>query len=311
KDWSWRQQRGTVEPGNAQHEAARRIADEAVSGHRLEGHVVALGEHRVLDLDQHAQRLGPGQRCVVCLQDLPGGIGERQGLTLAAVGGVEELAVVVGGLAQPWQYPHRRGADGTDRAFAVAGDAHRLGGALASAVVVADGAVALPELQQLDFELRRHLPPHGDGLQAHGRAPPCLRAAAARVRTEATYSSNCRRLSPLESNAARAGASLPACMTSARLAYSAPSRPPSSFRSSLSNCARSRAATPRSITPCQPLSNSARLITPLWSASQASKALSIPPEGTCDCAWAPAPAASNRPAMAESRTFIAAPPPAR
>src|SRR5690606_30203611 len=143
---------------------------------------------------------------------LPRGVRERQGLALAALRRVEELAVVVGGLAQPWQHPHRRGADGTDRALVVAGDAYRLGGALAGAVVVADGAVALPELQQFGFELRRHLPPHGDGFQAHGRVPPCLRAAAARVRTEATYSSNCRRLSPLASNAARAGASLPACM---------------------------------------------------------------------------------------------------
>src|SRR5690606_37003495 len=250
-DWRWRQQGGAVEPGNAQHEAARRVADEAVAGHRLEGDVVALGEHRVLHLDEHAQRLRQGQRCVVRLQDLPGGVRERQGLALAALRRVEELAVVVGGLAQPRQYPHRRGAHGTDGAVVVAGNAHRLAGALAGAAVVADGVVALPELQQLGLEFRRHLPPHWNRIEAHGCVPPCLRAAAARVRTEAMYSSNCRRLSPLASNTARAGASLPACMTRARLAYSAPSRPLSSLRSSFSNCVRSRAAMPRSTTARQ------------------------------------------------------------
>src|SRR5690606_14512981 len=183
-------------------------------------------------------RLPHAQPCVLRLQDLPGGVRERQGLALAALCRVEELAVVVGGLAQPRQYPHRRGAHGTDGPVVVAGNAHRLAGALAGAAVVADGVVALPGLQQRRLELGRPLPPHWTRFEAHGGVPPCLRAAAARVRTEAMYSSNCRRLSPLASNTDRAGASLPACMTRARLAYSAPSRPLSSLRSSFSNCVR-------------------------------------------------------------------------
>src|SRR5690606_11905632 len=206
-DRSRREQRGPVEPGDAQHQAARRVADEAVSRDRLESLVVAPREHRVLDLDEHAQRFGARQRGVVCLQHLPGRVGERERLALAAVRLVEELAVVVGGLPQPRQHAHDRSAHGAYRAIAATCDADGLGGA--RAIGVPDRVVALPELEQLAFERRGHLLPDRDRLETHGCACP-LRLAATRAPTDETYSSNCRRLSPLASNASSAGASLPA-----------------------------------------------------------------------------------------------------
>src|SRR5690606_6277312 len=156
-------------------------------------------------------------------------------------------------------------------------DTDRLVGAHVGLVTFAQGLVARPEIEQLLLEGGVDLLPNRDDLETHLDLPPVAgrEAGCGPIwRTITTYSSNCSLPSLLASNLDSGGALSPARRTSTRLRNSSWSSAPSSLRSTRSNWPRRRVTAARVRSVSQPLRNSSRDNTPLWSASHLAKTAS-------------------------------------